>query len=690
MAATIQLRRGLQANVSGASLSTGEIIFTTDTGLVYVYDGSNKKLIGRVDQDTFANRPSFGVSGRLFYATDTGDTYLDTGSAWVAVGVNDLASMTGDLDDIADGTNYQRVAATEVDANGQVTQVRATSGAADVTGDTIKTHLDSTSNPHTVTASQVGIDDLDDISDGSSYQRVAATEVDANGQVTQVRATSGAANVTGDSIKNHIDSTSNPHSTSIANIGSGTVAQLNAALSDATVGAGLNDAGSGTSDLWSANKISSEIQSNINGHAWKAPCRAATTAEITLSNPGTDTFDTITLSNGERLLVKDQTTNDEENGIYIFNGSGSALTRATDNDTTTEMNGATVRVLEGSAHGDMAFTQTEDDPTIDTDTIAWIQTSGAGEIVAGTGLSKSTDTLNVGDAGKGVQVNADDLEIDANEIAGTGLEQGASSHLLRLATQGNGIAGGNGSTLSVDSDTETGGNVQGVNVTANGVGVDISAIAGTGIEADGSANLRLAAQGNGIAGGAGSTLSVDAYNGITVDANGVSVDADSETGGNIQPANVTANGVGVDISAIAGTGVEADGSANLRLAAQGNGIAGGAGSTLSVDADSETGGNIQAVNVTANGVGVDINAVAGTGIEADGAANLRLAAQGNGIAGGAGSTLSVASDTATGATVAAVSVTANGVGVAIDNSSIVHDNGGPDVLSVGVVDGGTF
>jgi hypothetical protein len=63
------------------------------------------------------------------------------------------------------------------------------------------------------------------------------------------------------------------------------------------------------------------------------------------------------------------------------------------------------------------------------------------------------------------------------------------------------------------------------------------------------------------------------------------VNPDSTTGGNTQPVSVAANGVGLDVSAIAGTGLEADGSANLRLATQGNGIAGGAGSTLSVAND---------------------------------------------------------------------------------------------------------
>ena len=80
--------------------------------------------------------------------------------------------------------------------------------------------------------------------------------------------------------------------------------------------------------------------------------------------------------------------------------------------------------------------------------------------------------------------------------------------------------------------------------------------------------------------------------------------------------------IAVEPSDFAGTGLEDDGSDNLRLSTQGNGISGGGGTTLSVDPDSETGGNIEPVTVGANGVGVDINSIAGAGLAADGSANL--------------------------------------------------------------------
>lgn len=113
---------------------------------------------------------------------------------------------------------------------------------------------------------------------------------------------------------------------------------------------------------------------------------------------------------------------------------------------------------------------------------------------------------------------------------GSGLTGISADSVANSLTDGNGIVdftfdGSAGATVAVQSDTTTGGNTVGVAVGANGVGLDVSGIAGTGIEADGSGNLRIAAAaaGNGLTGGAGSALAVSASNTtITVGANGIS------------------------------------------------------------------------------------------------------------------------------------------------------------------------
>ena len=57
------------------------------------------------------------------------------------------------------------------------------------------------------------------------------------------------------------------------------------------------------------------VDSVAEGIAWKDSTRVATTANITLSGPGS-TIDGITMVSGDRVLVKDQTTA-SENGVYI-------------------------------------------------------------------------------------------------------------------------------------------------------------------------------------------------------------------------------------------------------------------------------------------------------------------------------------------------------------------------------------
>jgi len=66
-----------------------------------------------------------------------------------------------------------------------------------------------------------------------------------------------------------------------------------------------------------------------------------------------------------------------------------------------------------------------------------------------------------------------------------------------------------------------------------------------------------------------------------------------------------------------GMGIEADGANNLRITAQGNGIAGGGGSLLSVDPDSTTGGDVAPVTVGADGVGINVTTLDGDHLTVD-------------------------------------------------------------------------
>jgi hypothetical protein len=59
-------------------------------------------------------------------------------------------------------------------------------------------------------------------------------------------------------------------------------------------------------------------ESQIKGTSFKTPCLVATTTSITLS--GTQSIDGVSLSVGDRVLVKNQ-GDSKTNGVYIVNSS---------------------------------------------------------------------------------------------------------------------------------------------------------------------------------------------------------------------------------------------------------------------------------------------------------------------------------------------------------------------------------
>ncbi|MDP4146525.1 MAG: tail fiber protein [Bacillota bacterium] len=112
-------------------------------------------------------------------------------------------------------------------------------------------------------------------------------------------------------------------------------------------------------------------------------------------------YDGVTLAVGDRVLVKDQTTQ-AQNGIYTVTNAGSSttayvLTRAADADTGAKLtSGSYVWVEQGTTYGDSGWIMTQNgNITIGTTAITWTQFSGAGQIIAGTGLTKSGNTLSI-------------------------------------------------------------------------------------------------------------------------------------------------------------------------------------------------------------------------------------------------------------------------------------------------------
>lgn len=272
-------------------------------------------------------------------------------------------------------------------------------------------------------------------------------------------------------------------------VGSASVATINGlspTIGDAYVATDAGTPTAGTSDALVAGSIA-----EFDGTSW---------IEIVAGSGGFP-------PDGARALASVQTalngtiglTDGVDDGKFL-QWDGTSLTPATE---TPPNDGNAVLVNgDGGVFEDLGYTY---NGTVPTGT--WVQFAGASAANAGAGLSASGNVFNVGDVNRGVQVNTDDLEVDASEIAGDGLKQN----------------GGNSWVLDVEP----------------------ADFAGAGLEDDGSDNLRIAssAAGNGLTGGGGSALAVD---------------PDATTGGDTAPVTVGLNGVGVDVTSLDGDHLTVD------------------------------------------------------------------------------------------------------------------------------------
>jgi hypothetical protein len=116
----------------------------------------------------------------------------------------------------------------------------------------------------------------------------------------------------------------------------------------------------------------------------KTASQAASTANVDISAPG-PTIDGVTLVNGDRVLLKDQTAA-TENGIYVFNGAAAAMTRSTDADEDAEVkHGLYTFVTAGTTNMNSGWMLNTNNPiVVGTTPLSFVQFSGGGSSYVGT------------------------------------------------------------------------------------------------------------------------------------------------------------------------------------------------------------------------------------------------------------------------------------------------------------------
>lgn len=216
-----------------------------------------------------------------------------------------------------------------------------------------------------------------------------------------------------------------------------------------------------------ANKpISTADQAALNAKlAGYEPVIAAAIANVSVSAYSGTTLDSQTLANGDRILLMAQTTT-SQNGIWVYNGNGSALTRPTDYASgSTQTGGKVIFIRLGSIQVGTLKRSGTATIVVDTDAITWSdmayaslngssqqvvtrQTSFTGTTLIGIirdgnaneSLRIATTTSAVNDltsrnavtgAAPSLEASGDDTNIDLSFVAkGTGIVKIGGSEIL--------------------------------------------------------------------------------------------------------------------------------------------------------------------------------------------------------------------------------------------------------------------
>jgi len=129
----------------------------------------------------------------------------------------------------------------------------------------------------------------------------------------------------------------------------------------------------------------------VQGYAIKAECQVASTGNLTLS--GLQTIDGYTTLVGDRVLVKNQTTQ-AQNGIYV--AASGAWARSSDANTWNSLISAFTFIQNGSTQANSGWVCTiSTGGTLGTTPVTWSQLASAASYFAGTGLTLSSYTFSI-------------------------------------------------------------------------------------------------------------------------------------------------------------------------------------------------------------------------------------------------------------------------------------------------------
>jgi len=389
MANQIQIKRSTNntvpnSNISGGTLTNGELGYSySSTDGSGDEAGQGKLYIGHAD-GLGGTRSAVVIGGSYF------TKMLDHSNGTLTASSAILTDNNSHIDALKTTALY-------IGTSGSATQVTASGAELNKLGGCTS----STAELNILTGAQLDTNELN-LLDGVTASTAELNYVDVTaGTLTASKALVADSNSTINTVKTNQLYLSG---TLVAS----TAEELNVLDGITAIESNITNAPVGHTTIASGRAVKDYVDATRSGLEVKDSCKVATTANITLS--GTQTIDGIAVSAGDRVLVKDQSTT-HQNGIYVC--AAGSWSRATDADTATEFNsGVFFFVEQGTVNADSGWVLTTDTAiTFGSTAIAFAQFSGAGQIDAGNGLTKTGNTINAS-VGTGIALVSDEIRID--------------------------------------------------------------------------------------------------------------------------------------------------------------------------------------------------------------------------------------------------------------------------------------
>ena len=487
---------GTGISVSGSPITTSGTLTITNTGVTSNVAGTGISVSGGTGAVTISNTGVLSIAGTTNQITASAATGAVTLSLPATVTIGTSLTVSGLT---ANSFLYSGTAGllttTAAPTNGQL--LIGSTGAAPVAATlTAGTAIGVTNGAGSITINNTGVTSTA-AGTGISVSGATGAVTITNTGVTSAVGTAGNITVSAatGAVTFNLATAGTPVSNSFVKITTDTFGRVTAttavASSDITTALGytpVNRAG----DTMTGNLVMSGagvqitlpnlpvlgtdaanknyVDSAVTGLSWKQAVRVATTTNGTLATAyqNGSSVDGITLATGDRILIKNQTTQ-TENGIYVVNATG-APTRAADSDTGAELVGEAVFVDQGTVNSDTGWVQTTNAPiTIGTSNIVYVQFTGSGTYAAGTGLTLTGNTFSLSSpvsptlggtgtttaptSGQVLVGTAGSVYAPATVGSGTGISVTAGSGSLSIANTGVTSAVGTAGNITVSAAT---------------------------------------------------------------------------------------------------------------------------------------------------------------------------------------------------------------------------------------------